>query len=417
MELHSQRRARSGLLFLSALISVSSFAPYKGPAHWSQTDLTFVGQQQQRTQNKNRVRNKPTRLHSQASSDDESKFPAFPDGSDASALGSAEESELRRSEFILADEDLFADDERRRSRLERDSKTREKYAEYGDELWELRSKMEELSKELVKKIGSGDKDAEREVREKLLKAEARDPELMYGLETRKMKKAEKEGRKEDAEKHREEAAAARTCLPHLNLEGLWVGKYGSHGYEMINVTYVGDTLIAFKITGDKNVPKGEITFQGNLGPSKASGKPNSLKPIVLTENAAQKWGTKQLPRYFGNGQVAEEGFKNTQWMDGQLIIIGTDYFSFAWIPIGHQIFFGRPSPELSLKMLRDSGASSVKAAVEPPTMDDDVEKMKEYATRMLEATTATMEDDYLEGKTNPFGCIWHDEATEECYFE
>ena len=35
---------------------------------------------------------------------------------------------------------------------------------------------------------------------------------------------------------------------------------------MINVTYVGDTLIAFKVTGDKNVPRGEITFQADLTP-------------------------------------------------------------------------------------------------------------------------------------------------------
>ena len=115
---------------------------------------------------------------------------------------------------------------------------------------------------------------------------------------------------------------------------------------MINVTYVGDTLLAFKVTGDKNVPRGEITFQADLSPNalrkfQESGRRNRykskdsqqkpLEPILLTDKAASKWGTRQLPRYRGLGQVAESGFKNSRWMDGQLIIIGEEYFSFAWV--------------------------------------------------------------------------------------
>jgi hypothetical protein len=111
---------------------------------------------------------------------------------------------------------------------------------------------------------------------------------------------------------------------------------------MINVTYVGDTLVAVKVTGDKNVPRGEVTFKADLTPTSVKrfrsgdyvnkdelSKP--LEPITLTEKAASKWGTQQLPRYRGTGQVAEEGFRNNRWMDGQLIIIGDDYFSFAWV--------------------------------------------------------------------------------------
>jgi len=189
---------------------------------------------------------------------------------------------------------------------------------------------------------------------------------------------------------------------------------------MINVTYVGDTLIAFKVTGDKNVPKGEITFQANLAPKNSVSAVKGaelLKPIVLTEAAAKKWGTKQLPRYAGLGHVAEEGFANNQWMDGQLIIIGDEYFSFAWLPIGHQIFFGRPSPELSLKMLREEGMTSVQVGSAPPTIYDDVSAMKEYAARCLEVTTEFIEDDVMEGKADPFSCIWSGESTEECFFE
>lgn len=113
-------------------------------------------------------------------------------------------------------------------------------------------------------------------------------------------------------------------------------RYGSHGYEMINVTYVGDLMIAYKVTGDKNVPRGEITFQADLSPTKpkqvgqGESRQETLSPIVLTDRAAKKWGTKQLPRYHGVGRVAAEDYTNSQWMEGQLIIIGQEYFSFAW---------------------------------------------------------------------------------------
>mmetsp|Transcript_18268 Transcript_18268/g.50708 ORF Transcript_18268/g.50708 Transcript_18268/m.50708 type:complete len:227 (-) Transcript_18268:139-819(-) len=201
-------------------------------------------------------------------------------------------------------------------------------------------------------------------------------------------------------------------------------RYGNHGYELINITYVGDTMMAFKVTGDASVPRGEISFQANLSPFQprminVNGElpeDDELDPIILTENAAKKWGTNELPRHKGLGQVAEKGFQNNQWMEGQLIIIGEQYFSFAWVPIEHQIFFGRPSPELVLKMLREGGASSVKDKTweEPPSMDDDVNILKDYVASCLEKTTETIEEDLL-GDT--FSCIWHGAETEECYFE
>jgi hypothetical protein len=191
---------------------------------------------------------------------------------------------------------------------------------------------------------------------------------------------------------------------------------------MINVTYSGDTLVAYKVTGDKNVPRGEISFKADLSPFEPhviNGKlTEPLQPIALTEKAARKWGSYQLPRYEGLGQVAESGFRNNQWMEGQMIIIGEDYFSFAWVPIEQQIFFGRPSPELALKMLRDSGISTVKVNKvwdRPPSMDDDVNVLKDYMTSCLERTTETFEEEL---KGNPFTCIWHEADNEECsYFQ
>lgn len=129
---------------------------------------------------------------------------------------------------------------------------------------------------------------------------------------------------------------------------------------MINVTYIGDTLVAHKVTGAKNVPKGEPTFQVDLNPKVVSPS-KILKPIELTDAAINQWGTKHLSRFAGVGHVAGEGYVNSQWLEGQLILVG-EYFSFAWLPLGHQVFFGRPSPELTLKMLKEIGpAASDKA--------------------------------------------------------
>ena len=119
---------------------------------------------------------------------------------------------------------------------------------------------------------------------------------------------------------------------------------------LITVEAVTGTLIATKVTDDKNVPKGEMSFSVDLSPFALS---NNLEPIELGREASQQWGCKFLPRFSGNGQVANEGFVNSQVVEGQLIMVG-QYFSFAWLPIQHQVFFGRPSAELTLKLLRES---------------------------------------------------------------
>lgn len=150
------------------------------------------------------------------------------------------------------------ENERRRRRIESDLEKRSQFVEFGDELWDLRKKMDKMSSKLMRAVNEGIEELEDYTRDRLRDFEQRDPELVYMLEVADMEDAAREGRLEDAEEHREKAIAARSCLPHFNLDGLWVGKYGSHGYELINITYVGDTLVASKVTGDKNVPRGEV---------------------------------------------------------------------------------------------------------------------------------------------------------------
>ena len=146
---------------------------------------------------------------------------------------------------------------------------------------------------------------------------------------------------------------------------------------MINVTYVGDTLYAYKVSGHSTVPSGEISFKADLSPVSPD---KLLKPIQLGEEASEHWGTEYLPRFMGKGQVASEGFVNPQFVDGQLIMVN-QYFSFAWIPLGQQVFFGRPSAELTLKMLKD---------LETP--QSQIDKSRAYLERCMEETEIMEEE-------------------------
>jgi hypothetical protein len=223
----------------------------------------------------------------------------------------------------------------------------------GDELHRLRHEVLAMRLELQEARRSGSKKQIRDLERSIMKAQQVDAEFVYTVSLERMELAQQEGRFQDAEKFRYLAYDARAALPQLNLEGLWVGKYGSHGYEMINVTYHGDTLIAQKVTGTKNVPKGQPTFEVDLSPRMADDTDDELlEPIELGDNAARQWGCKYLQRFGGRGQVAAEGYQDSQWIDGQLIMVN-EYFSFAWLPIGHQVFFGRPTPELILKLMKD----------------------------------------------------------------
>lgn len=222
----------------------------------------------------------------------------------------------------------------------------------GDELHRLRQEVLGMRQSLHEARSVGDNKRVKKLTRAILAAQQRDAEFMYQVALERMEAASHAGLQEEAEKYRVEAEQARAALPQFQLEGLWVGKYGDN-FQMVNVSYTGDVLMAHKVTGDKHVPKGEITFQVDLSPSSKE----YLDPIELNSDAVAQWGSKYLQRHAGQGQVAADGFVNQQWLDGQLILVN-QYFSFAWLPTGHQVFFGRPSPELTLKLLRDSSSRS-----------------------------------------------------------
>jgi len=285
--------------------------------------------------------------------------------------------------------------ETRQLRWEREALIQSKFAS-GDELFELRQRIATLHSDIVnlraeQLDGLADERTGTDRRivayeKEMLALNGRDPEFMYAVSSELMEKAQADGDEELIAKYKIQMEEARLCIPQLNMHGLWVGKYGEHGYEMINITYSGDTLIATKVTGDQNVPKGEISFTVNLSPkaNPESSTVSGLEPIELNPKAARQWGKKYLPRHLGKGQVASENFQNAQWMEGQLILVGR-FFSFAWVPIGHQVFFGRPSSELTLKMLKEAKEEEMKR--------DHVAVMRDVAQNMLDETYWTEKEE------------------------
>jgi hypothetical protein len=145
--------------------------------------------------------------------------------------------------------------------------------------------------------------------------------------------------------------------------------YGEHGAQVINVTYADDTLLATKVTGDRNVPRGETTFTVDLSPVNIS----TLPPIQLVSD--QRIG--EFQRFPGRGQVSRKAFKDHRYVEGQLILFGNQ-FSFVWIPTKHHVLFTRPSPEMTLRLLRDTISK-----------EDEEENMRNHVARCFDMDMTT----------------------------
>jgi hypothetical protein len=139
--------------------------------------------------------------------------------------------------------------------------------------------------------------------------------------------------------------------------------------KVINITYTGDELIATKVTGDLNVPRGEITFTVNMEPTNSS----SLPPIQLISDHRKG----EFRRFPGRGQVSRRGFKDHRFVEGQMILFESQ-FSFVWIPTKHHVLFQRPTPEMTLKLLRNTISK-----------EDEIENMRDHISRCFTMDLST----------------------------
>jgi len=86
--------------------------------------------------------------------------------------------------------------------------------------------------------------------------------------------------------------------------GEWIGNYQGHFEEVIRIDLIDGKWIATKITGDENVPAGEIT--GRVDPSTC----------------------------IGEGQIAGQGFLQPRFIPGHLEILSSDRIVFHWKELG-----------------------------------------------------------------------------------
>lgn len=124
--------------------------------------------------------------------------------------------------------------------------------------------------------------------------------------------------------------------------------YGEKGVQLVNITYVGDTLVATKATGDINVPRGEVTFTANLAPRNDT----VIEPQPQKASFDPQSSTQHLPRYPGKGQIAKAGFVNSKYVEGQMVLFD-NLFSFIWVPSRHHVLFRRPTSEQTIALLRN----------------------------------------------------------------
>ncbi|XWS68220.1 hypothetical protein CRYUN_Cryun04dG0072200 [Craigia yunnanensis] len=151
--------------------------------------------------------------------------------------------------------------------------------------------------------------------------------------------------------HRIEIAASPDPL-----NGLYIGAHGLYTSEVIHLRrkfgqWQGDSgtkepsdlefyeyVEAVKLTGDPYVPAGQVAFRARVG--KRYQLPH--KGIIPEEFGV-------VARYKGQGRLAERGFRNPRWVDGELVILDGKYIKGGpvvgfvyWAPEYHfLVFFNR----------------------------------------------------------------------------
>lgn len=135
--------------------------------------------------------------------------------------------------------------------------------------------------------------------------------------------------------------------------GVYIGAHGLYSSEVIQIKRKfgqwqegGDTkerqnlefyeyIEAVKLTGDPNVPAGQVAFRAKVG--KEYQLPH--KGIIPEEFGV-------VARYKGQGRLADPGFRNPRWVDGEVVIMDGKYIKSGpvigfvyWAPKYHFLVF------------------------------------------------------------------------------
>jgi hypothetical protein len=89
-----------------------------------------------------------------------------------------------------------------------------------------------------------------------------------------------------------------------NLNGEWIGHYPGHFDEVIRIMQERNHVLAVKLTGDEFVPAGNVTWWANVQTGE------------------------------GEGQIAEQEFRNPRFVRGKLTVINPQRIVFRWENMG-----------------------------------------------------------------------------------
>ncbi|PYI14139.1 F-box domain protein [Aspergillus japonicus CBS 114.51] len=138
-----------------------------------------------------------------------------------------------------------------------------------------------------------------------------------------------------------------TPTPRKPYQGIWVGDYSAHGCEFLLVLQrdrdgslaaaeptdgeatLQGSLEAIKLTGDPNVPRGEISFAADdIGPG----------GLVRIADEGLFQGARIVR---SQGHVAGLGFRDDTFISSQLILLSTDCVAHYWETMGHISYYRR----------------------------------------------------------------------------
>jgi len=121
--------------------------------------------------------------------------------------------------------------------------------------------------------------------------------------------------------------------------GLWKGNYGSHGWEIIHVSVENDLISALKVTGDPNVPAGEVTWRARTSHPIVS--ENGQLNDTFGEESGDPERTHLGYSFAGEGRTARVGFVTPEWNTGFLTLFSPSKINFAWEPHNFGITYRR----------------------------------------------------------------------------
>ena len=240
------------------------------------------------------------------------------------------------------------------------------------QLRDLRARASMLASRLEAAVSEERYSEAAQMRDELQLLRLRDPLHLREHLWSQMERAGESGDFSRAAALRVQVQEVQSLLPQYQLGGEWEGIYASHGKETVLVRYEGSTLVAVKLTGDENVPKGEITFTADLSPD------GLLGPVGADEvnHPAEKirmvleGHLENIVAIKGQGQVAKPGFKSPQFVEGQMLVFEEGIIGFIFLPLAAMIIFEKHTdPAEEQKNIGERAGSS--PSLDPEQMRKD----------------------------------------------